>query len=79
VDARRAICTKGRDAWQAGRRLGLGGAGDPQLSAEALAWIAGYERWVAEEAGPEHRDLALAKRERCCAIEEIAGAWEEHA
>jgi hypothetical protein len=31
------------------------------------------------EAGVEHRDLALARRERCCAIEEIASAWEGHA
>lgn len=68
-----------RDAWQASRRLRLSGAGDPHLGAEAFAWIAGYERWAAETAGPKHRGLAIAGREACCDPEEIADAWEGHA
>lgn len=68
-----------RDAWAAERRLRISGAGDPQLGADACAWIAEYERWVLETAGREHRVLALASREPCCNPEEIADAWEEHA
>jgi hypothetical protein len=68
-----------RDPWTVGRRLRLGNGVDGLLASNVCSWLAEYEAWVLQAAGPDHRSAALEGWSPCCEPGRIASGWADHA
>lgn len=68
-----------RDPWTVGRRLRLGGNADGRLCRETCEWLAAYESWVLDAAGPGYRTEALQDWVPCCGAGETASCWAAQA